>query len=103
MDIDDLDDDDDWIAYEGDVPSGQSQLEMMNIMLGTQDVHVIGVETKHRSHRVLVETVDVEATCPTCGSPADPVGRVGAENPVHPASGDHPVLVDEAAQTIGSS
>jgi len=72
MEIDDLDDDDEWIAYEGDGPSGQSQLEMMNAMLGTEDVHVIGVEPKHSSHRVLVETVDEEATCPTCGSPADP-------------------------------
>ncbi len=75
MDIDDLDDDDEWIAYEGDGPSGQSQLEMLDMMLGTEEVHFIGLEPKHRSHRVHVETVDEEATCPTCGSPADPVGR----------------------------
>ena len=74
MDIDDLDDDE-WIAYEGEGPSGQSQLEMMNMMLGTEDVHFIGLEPKHRSHRVHVETVDEEAACPICGAPADPVGR----------------------------
>jgi len=75
VDIDDLDDDDEWIAYEGEGPSGQSQLEMMNMMLGTEDVHFIGLEPKHRSHRVHVETVDEEAACPTCGSPAVRVGR----------------------------
>ena len=75
VDIDDLDDDDEWIAYEGEGPSGQSQLEMMNMMLGTEDVHFIGLEPKHRSHLVHVETVDEEAACPTCGTPADPVGR----------------------------
>ena len=47
----------------------------MNVMLGTENVHVLGVEPKHSSHRVLVETVEEEATCPTCGSPADPSGR----------------------------
>ena len=67
VDIDDLDDDDEWIAYEGEGPSGQSQLEMMNMMLGTEDVHFIGLEPKHRSHRVHVETVDEEAACPICG------------------------------------
>ena len=75
MDIDELDDDDEWIAFEGDGPSGQTQLEIMNVMLGTEDVHVIGVEPKHSSNRVHIETVDEEATCPTCGYPADPVGR----------------------------
>ena len=75
MDIYGLDDDDEWIAYEGEGPSGQSQLEMMNMMLGTEDVHFIGLEPKHRSHRVHVETIDEEAVCPTCGTPADPVGR----------------------------
>ena len=74
-DLDDLDDDDEWIAYKGEGPSGQSQLEMMNMMLGTEDVHFIGLEPKHRSHRVHVETIDEEAVCPTCGTPADPVGR----------------------------
>ena len=38
MDIDELDDDDEWIAFEGDGPSGQTQLEIMNVMLGTEDV-----------------------------------------------------------------
>ena len=75
MDIDDLDDDDEWIAYEGDGPSGQSQLEMMNMMLGTEDVHFIGLEPKHRSQRVHVETIDEEAVCLTCGSAADSAGR----------------------------
>jgi patatin-like phospholipase/acyl hydrolase len=41
MDIDELDDDDEWIAFEGDGPNGQTQLEIMNVMLGTEDVHVI--------------------------------------------------------------
>jgi hypothetical protein len=75
MDIDELDDDDEWIAFEGDGPSGQSQFEIMNVMLGTEDVHVIGLEPKHRSHRVLIETFDEEAACPTCGSPGEPTGR----------------------------
>ena len=75
MDIDDLDDDDEWIAYEGDVPGEQDQFEFMNVLLGTEEVHVIGVEPKHRSNRVHVETFDEEATCPACGAPADPVGR----------------------------
>ena len=75
MAIDEIDDDDERIAYEGDGPSAQSQLEIMNVLLGTEDVRVIGVEPKHSSQRVLVETFDEEETCPTCGSPADPSGR----------------------------
>ncbi len=75
MDIDDLDDDDECVAYEGDGPGGQSQLEIMNVMLGTEGVHVIGIEPTHSSHRVFVETVEDEAMCPTCGSPSVPSGR----------------------------
>jgi len=75
MGIDELDDDDEWIAFEGEVPTGQSQLEIMNVMLGTEDVHFIGLEPKHRSHRVLIETFDAEASCPACGQEAEPVGR----------------------------
>jgi hypothetical protein len=74
MDIDDLDDDDEWIAHE-DFPTGQNETEMRDVMLGTEDVHVIGLEPKHRSHRVLIETVDDEAPCASCGTPGVPAGR----------------------------
>jgi transposase len=75
MDIDELDDDDEWIAVEDEIPRGQSQLEMLNLMLGTEDVHFIGLVPKHRSHRVLIETLEDEATCPVCGTSAVLAGR----------------------------
>jgi len=33
MGIEEFDDDDEWIAIEGEVITGQSQLEIMNVML----------------------------------------------------------------------
>ena len=75
MDIDEFDADDEWITCEGEMPTGQSQLEIMNVMLGIEEVHFIGLEPKHRSHRVLIETFDAEASCPVCGQEAEPVGR----------------------------
>jgi len=74
MEIDELDDDDEWIAHDADF-SGQSQTEMRDMMLGTDTVHVIGLEPKHRSHRVLIETFDEEASCPECGTTGVPAGR----------------------------
>ena len=57
------------------MPTGQNQLGIMDVMLGTEHVHFIGLEPKHRSRRALIETFDAEASCPAYGQEAEPVGR----------------------------
>ena len=75
MDTHNQSDEDEQGSVERGSPRGQSQLEIMNLLLGTEDVCVIGVEQKHSSNRVHVETLSDEVPCPHCGAFGEPIGR----------------------------
>ena len=52
-----------------DLPQ-QSPEEIRDIMLGTHGIHVIGVDDELRVVRVVIETFNKEAVCPSCNATA---------------------------------
>ncbi len=53
----------------------QDPTQVMEILLGVKGVCVIGMVSKSRSLRVVIETLDDEVLCSQCGMTAEPVGR----------------------------
>jgi transposase len=60
---------------DADVPTGQSDDEMLEIMLGLNGARVIDAVSEPEVFRAVIETRDETAACPSCGTLADEDGR----------------------------
>lgn len=58
-----------------DVPTGQSDNEMLEIMLGLNGARVIDAVSKPEVFRAVIETRDETSACPSCGTLAVADGR----------------------------
>ncbi len=68
---------------------GQDPTQVMEILLGVKGVRVIGMVSKSRSLRAVIETLDDEVLCSQCGVTAEPVGRPVREMVDLPAFASH--------------
>ena len=53
----------------------QDPAQVMETLLGVNGVHVIGMVSKSRSVRAVIETIDDEVGCSECATNAEPAGR----------------------------
>jgi transposase len=54
--------------------------EMLKVLIPIEGVRFLDVDSRFRSVRVSLETLETTATCPACGKPAELAGRLVREH-----------------------